>query len=247
MAFNKSVTMVQHYAVFVVNVTGIGRDEEPMSREFRVTALITDTEQPLILGSEVIEQQNIVFLPKIRKAIFFKDETHEMMVDMVSWDEVKENFHNTGTKQNLIYVSDKRVQELKEQISKNFNNDQQEVRKIENESMYDDVEYLIKKILEDPLNVLNDIGGIYRKWMILALIVMSNIYECPTIRYYTSDLRRTIYNHKNDKWFSDQETKRRLGMKKVRECFATDFTTDNSSYAGAYWVMKFVVHEYADC
>jgi hypothetical protein len=58
MAFNQSITAVEHYAVFVVEITGTGHDKNGMaitaSREFRVTALITDTNQPLILGSEVI-------------------------------------------------------------------------------------------------------------------------------------------------------------------------------------------------
>jgi len=184
-----------------------------------VTALITDTEQPLILGSEVIEQQNIVFLPKIRKAIFFKDETYEMMVDMVSWDDVKEKFHNTGTKQNLIHVSNEQVEKLKEQLTINFNNDihSRKIIKIDNESKYDNINYLIEEIIKNPTKVLADIGGIYRRWMIFALIVMSNLFECPTIGHYTSDLRRTIYNHKADNWYSEGETKRRLAMKRVKE------------------------------
>jgi hypothetical protein len=56
MAFNKSVTQV---------------DYQTVTREFRVTALITDTEQPLILGSEVIDQQNMVFIPNERRAKVF--------------------------------------------------------------------------------------------------------------------------------------------------------------------------------
>jgi hypothetical protein len=73
-AFNKTVVMVEYYAVFVIKGTGIATKTADLStkaREFRVTALISDTEQPLILGSEVIEEQNIIFLPRMRKAIFF--------------------------------------------------------------------------------------------------------------------------------------------------------------------------------
>jgi len=116
MAFNQSITAVEHYAVFVVAVTGTGHDKDgkaiTSSREFRVTALITDTEQPLILGSEVIDQQNIVFMPKNRKAIFFHGEEHEMIVDMVSWDEVKEKFNNTGTKQHAIHIVTEKEKEV---------------------------------------------------------------------------------------------------------------------------------------
>jgi hypothetical protein len=93
MAFNKSITPVQHYAVFVVAVKGISINNleglKEVTREFRVTALITDTELPLILGSEVIQSQNIVFNPQMRRALFFQGEEHEMIVDMVPWDEIK--------------------------------------------------------------------------------------------------------------------------------------------------------------
>ena len=117
MAFNQSITAVEHYAVFVVSVTGTGHDTDgnavKTSRKFRVTALITDTEQPLILVSEVIDQQNIVFLPKHRKA---------MIVDMVSWNDVKEKFNNTGTKQNAIHISKTERKIVKEKMNNQFNN-----------------------------------------------------------------------------------------------------------------------------
>jgi hypothetical protein len=94
MAFNKSVTPVEHYAVFVVAVQGVtkspGGGYHTTTREFRVTALITDTEQPLILGSEVIEKQKMVFVPHERRARIFADTEHELVVNMVPWDELQE-------------------------------------------------------------------------------------------------------------------------------------------------------------
>jgi hypothetical protein len=79
------------------------------------------------------------------------------------------------------------------------------------------MDYLVKEIVNNPLKVLSEMNGGYKKWMIFALMVMSNIYDCPTIGYYTSDLKRTIYNHRSDRWFNDQETRRRLGMKRVKD------------------------------
>ena len=123
-AFNKTVTAVEHYAVFVVAVKGIALNAiegiAQTTREFRVTALITDTEQPLILGSEVINQQNIVFNPQMRRALFFQGEPYAMIVDMVPWDEIKDRLVTSFIIRSSTKLTESTVMDKKVEILKHF-------------------------------------------------------------------------------------------------------------------------------
>ena len=227
MAFNQSITSVEHYAVFVVSVTGMGHEADGKAvktrREFRVTALITDTEQPLILGLEVIDQQNIVFLPKHRKAVFFYGEPHEMIVDMVSWNDVKEKFNNTGTKQNAIHISETERELVKEKMNDYFKT---KTRRDDTKFIghdcnfnheYDDIDKLIADVSEKPKEVISKFKRPYLRWMIFAMIILGLLFQNSSLNYYTSSLRNTVYSYKNMKWLSHKEVAKKMNIKSVRD------------------------------
>jgi hypothetical protein len=212
MAFNKSITPVTHYAVFVIAVKGIAFNGlegiAQQTREFRVTALITDTEQPLILGSEVITQQNIVFNPQMRRALFFQGEPHAMIVDMVPWDEIKDKLV-TSTIIRSIKLSEESEMETKSKVLQHFKitNTPLELECIERipatPHRFDNIADLITTIQDKPKEVLKDIKTPYKRWMILALIIFGIYMQNLAINFYTTRLRPTIYKFEQHKWYSN--------------------------------------------
>jgi hypothetical protein len=135
-------------------------------REFCVTALITDTEQPLILGSEVINQQNIVFNPQMRCAPFFQGEPHAMIVDMVPWDEIKDRLVTSTIIRSSTKLTESSVMDKIVVLLKHFkiHNTPLELAKISKNT----VDYLIEEMQKKPKEVLKCIKKPYVRWMILA-------------------------------------------------------------------------------
>jgi hypothetical protein len=100
-------------AIKGVTVKGL----KPAMREFRVIALIIDTEQPLVLGAEVMTEQNIVIYPRERRTLLFEGTTYEMSVEVVPWNDMKIKFVNsrlypsnkTSNNQDFCKVHDDRI------------------------------------------------------------------------------------------------------------------------------------------
>jgi hypothetical protein len=83
--------------------------------------LITDTEQPLILGSEVIDPQNMVFIPNERRAKVFAGSDHELIVNMVPWDEMKSKLSKSTIQRSFKFVVQKTPLEIKQSVLRDFN------------------------------------------------------------------------------------------------------------------------------
>jgi hypothetical protein len=197
MAFNKSIVPVTHYAVFVIAVKGISINSIEghiiQTREFLVTALITDTEETLILGSEFISQQNIVFDPQMRHAVFFYGVPHAMIVDMVPWDEIKEKL----TAPNIIIRSIKllatEAQNKGYEQCKIKNTTQLLIENIKHTCVIlDKREYTdcsIQKIHEHKSEVFKDIKLNNMRWIILAVIIFSKYMQSLTLTLFSTDNR----------------------------------------------------------
>jgi transposase InsO family protein len=218
MAFNKSITPVEHYAVFVIAVKGIMKtlDEgyQTRTREFRVTALITDTEQPLILGSEVIEQQNIVFLPNEKRARIFADSKHELIVNMVPWTDMKEKLSTSTIQRSFKFTTDVPVKDVKMSLLREFKlpETQQEIqkmlqRRITKISEYEEMDYLIRSIQTDPEKVVNAIQQPYERWMVVAIMIFNIHIKNFSLDYYAGKLRETLYWFNRSRWYTDKEVK----------------------------------------
>jgi hypothetical protein len=222
-AFNKTVTVVEYYAVFVIKVTGIATvtpDLMTKTREFKVMALISDTEQPLILGSEVIEEQNIIFFPRTRKAIFFYNTT----VNMIPWNEVKDKIESSTIQRSLkITDNNKNVQHallehftlpINDKNLADMNNIPSSVK-----HKYDDVTVLIDDIRTNPQETMKQVKRPYLRWMIMALILFGMLLSNATLSYYTNQLRATVFD---------------LGNKQSKDNASTSARiinhTDNSNY-----------------
>jgi len=104
-AFNKTTTRVDEYAVFIVVVTGLTTYNVKQTREFRVTALIAESDQPFILGAEAIAQQNIIFDAHSQQATFFANETYQLKVPYVAWSTVQAKMQNNPTLQRAININ----------------------------------------------------------------------------------------------------------------------------------------------
>jgi hypothetical protein len=224
-AFNKTVTMVEYYAVFVIKVTGIATlspDLTTKTREFRVTALISDTEQPLILGSEVIEEQNIIFFPRTRKAIFFYNTPHSLTVNMIPWNEVKDKLESS-TIQPSLKVTDQNNIDVQKALLDHFTlpiNDKNiaDMNNIPSSEKhkYDDVKVLIDDIRIHPQETMKQIKRPYLRWMVMALIFFGMLLGNSTLSYYTNQLRATVFHFGNKQWNTTKTVEKRILLKQSK-------------------------------
>jgi hypothetical protein len=112
----------------------------------------------------VIDQQNMVFIPNERRAKVFAGSDHELIVNMVPWDEMKSKLSKSTIQRSFKFVVQKTPLEIKQSILRDFNLKVTHVemqkmmhRQITKESPYEDMEYLIKMIQSDPKKVANAI------------------------------------------------------------------------------------------
>jgi len=180
-----------------------------------------DTDQPIILGSEVIEQQNIVFLPRLKKAIFFDGEHHAMMVDMVPWNELKQRMH-TSTIQRSLKICDYSMKVVKDKVVDYFGlEDKKQSKQIDSVTSsppheYDDSTALIEAIKKSPKEVIDKVKKPYLRWMFLAIIIISMFMsKNSSIDYYACKLRETIYSFTKDRWYTSGEVANRIRIVKA--------------------------------
>jgi len=222
-AFNKTTTQVDEYAVFIVIVTGLTTYNVKQTREFRVTALIAESDQPFILGAEAIAQQNIIFDAHSQQATFFANEIYQLKVPYVAWSTVQSKMQNNPTLQRAININLSNeggnnnskwasVIDMMTHDSKTTANIEallvddllvvdptiKSVR-LDNKSKtqphsYDTIRNLFNAIQTDPVPVLQEIKVPYARWMIFALILLSMLFNQPAIYNYSKRLNSIVCN-----------------------------------------------------
>jgi len=221
-AFNKTTTQVDEYAVFIVVVTGLTTYNVRQTREFRVTALIAESDQPFILGAEAIAQQNIIFDAHTQVATFFANETYQLKVPYVAWSTVQAKMQNNPTLQRAININLsneggnnnsrwKTMIDIMAQDAKTTSSVESLIiddlallqpaikpARVDNKSevqphSYDTIRNLFNAIQTDPMPVLNEIKVPYARWMIFAMLLLSLMFNQQPISNYSQKLKSIVY------------------------------------------------------
>jgi len=223
-AFNKTTTLVDEYAVFVVVVTGFTTYGTRQTREFRVTALIAESDQPFILGAEAIAQQNIIFDPHSQQATFFANQDHQLTVPYVPWSLVQAEMANNATLQRAININVSNMggnnngkwKSMIDIMTDAHSNDSIEALLIDDfksvtppikpllldaktkagNHPFETVRNLFNAIQTDPVPVVKQIKVPYARWMIFALLILGILYNQTTISNYSQRLVGIVYNVK---------------------------------------------------
>ena len=227
-AFNKTTTQVDEYAVFIVVVTGLTTYNVKQTREFRVTALIAESDQPFILGAEAIAQQNIIFDAHTQQATFFANETYQLKVPYVAWSTVQSKMHNNPTLQRAININlsnegghnnSKWTSVIQLMAQDSITTSTVEALLIDDmvpltpvikpmradinskvqPHTFDNIRNLFNAIQTDPIPVLQEIKVPYARWMIFALLLLSILFNQQTISNYSNKLKTIVYLPSDDR------------------------------------------------